>query len=95
MSTRLFVGGLPWRTTADELKAHFAAAGAVNDAMIAKEFGTGRSRGFGFVEMTSADEANKAISMFDGTDFGGRRLAVNLAQPKPERSAPDADAPAM
>lgn len=91
MSTRLFVGGLPWRTTADELRAHFAAAGTVNDAMIAKEFGTGRSRGFGFVEMASDEEAHKAIAMFDGTDFGGRNLAVNLAQPKPERAAPAAE----
>ena len=91
MSTRLFVGGLPWRTTAEELKAHFAAAGSVNDAMISKEFGTGRSRGFGFVEMSSVEEAEKGIAMFDGTDFGGRTLAVNLAQPKPERAAPAAD----
>jgi RNA recognition motif-containing protein len=84
MNTKLFVGGLPFKTTSDELQQHFAAAGNVVSAQIITDKFSGRSKGFGFVEMSSADEAQKAIEMFNGQDFGGRSLAVNEARPKTE-----------
>ncbi len=81
---KLFVGGLPYATTSDELKNHFAQAGTVVSAQVIVDKFSGRSKGFGFVEMSSDDEAAKAIEMFNGTDFGGRSLAVNEARPKTE-----------
>jgi len=84
MAKKLFVGGLPYATTSDELKSHFQAAGNVISAQIITDKFSGRSKGFGFVEMSSDEEADKAISMFNGTDFGGRQLAVNEARPKTE-----------
>ncbi len=84
MAKKLFVGGLPYSTTSDDLKNHFAAAGSVVTAQVIVDKFSGRSKGFGFVEMSSDDEANKAIEMFNGTDFGGRSLAVNEARPKTE-----------
>jgi cold-inducible RNA-binding protein len=84
MNTKLFVGGLPFKTTQDELQQHFSAAGQVVSAQIITDKFSGRSKGFGFVEMSSADEAQKAIEMFNGQDFGGRSLAVNEARPKTE-----------
>jgi RNA recognition motif-containing protein len=80
--TKLYVGGLPYSTTQDELSAHFSAAGSVASSAIVMDRMTGRSRGFGFVEMSSNEEAQKAIEMFDGKDFGGRKLTVSLARPK-------------
>jgi len=84
MNSKLFVGGLPFKTTQDELQQHFAAAGNVVSAQIIIDKFSGRSKGFGFVEMGSAQEAQKAIDMFNGQDFGGRTLAVNEARPKTE-----------
>jgi len=84
MGNKLFVGGLPYATTSDELKNHFMAAGNVTSAQIITDKFSGRSKGFGFVEMSSNEEAQKAIEMFNGTDFGGRQLAVNEARPKTE-----------
>ncbi|MEJ0021040.1 MAG: RNA-binding protein [Candidatus Doudnabacteria bacterium] len=84
MGKKLFVGGLPYTTTSDDLKNHFAAAGNVVTAQVITDKFSGRSKGFGFVEMSSDDEAAKAIEMFNGTDFGGRSLAVNEARPKTE-----------
>ena len=84
MAKKLFVGGLPYATTSDELKNHFSAAGNVVSAQIITDKFSGRSKGFGFVEMSNDDEATKAIEMFNGTDFGGRQLAVNEARPKTE-----------
>lgn len=84
MNTKLFVGGLPFKTTQDELSQHFSAAGTVVSAQIIMDKFSGRSKGFGFVEMSNADEAQKAIEMFNGQDFGGRSLAVNEARPKTE-----------
>lgn len=86
MAKKLYVGGLPYTTTDDELRSHFAQAGAVESATIIMDKMTGRSKGFGFVEMTSDDEAQKAIEMFNGTDFGGRKLTVNEARPMTERA---------
>lgn len=85
MAKKLYVGGLPYKTTNDELKAHFAAAGEVTSATIIMDKMTGRSKGFGFVEFANDDEADKAISMFDGKDFDGRNLTVNEARPMEAR----------
>ncbi len=84
MGKKLFIGGLPYATTSDELKSHFAAAGNVVSAQIITDKFSGRSKGFGFIEMSSEEEAAKAIEMFNGQDFGGRSLAVNEARPKTE-----------
>lgn len=84
MNNKLFVGGLPFKTTQDELQQHFAAAGQVVSAQIIIDKFSGRSKGFGFVEMSTPEEAQKAIEMFNGQDFGGRSLAVNEARPKTE-----------
>lgn len=90
MATKLYVGGLPYSTTQDELQEAFAKAGNVVSASIITDKMTGRSRGFGFVEMASADEAQKAIEMWNGNDFGGRKLTVNEAKPLEPR-APRSD----
>ena len=82
MATKLYVGGLPYATTDDQLKDHFSAAGNVASAQIIMDKFSGRSKGFGFVEMASDEEAQKAIEMFNGQDFGGRNLTVNEARPK-------------
>jgi RNA recognition motif-containing protein len=89
MNKKLFVGGLPYATTDEELKTHFAQAGNVISAQIVMDRMTGRSKGFGFVEMETDEEATKAIEMFNGTDFGGRSLAVNEARPKTDRPRGD------
>lgn len=82
MARKLFVGGLPYRTTGDELKDAFAQAGEVATASIVTDRETGRSRGFGFVEMTEDGDADKAIDMWNGKEFGGRTLTVSEARPK-------------
>ena len=82
MATKLYVGGLPYATTDDQLKDHFSAAGNVASAQIIMDKFSGRSKGFGFVEMASDEEAQKTIEMFNGQDFGGRNLTVNEARPK-------------
>ncbi len=89
MNKKLFVGGLPYATTDEELKTLFAQAGNVLSAQIVMDRMTGRSKGFGFVEMESDEEAQKAIEMLNGTDFGGRSLAVNEARPKTDRPRGD------
>ena len=80
------MGGLPYSTTQDELQNAFAQAGTVSSAAIIVDKMTGRSRGFGFVEMASDDEAQKAIEMWNGKDFGGRKLTVNEAKPLEPRA---------
>ncbi len=82
---KLFVGGLPWSTTADELKQHFSQFGPVAQASVVTDKMTGRSRGFGFVEYESDDSANQAISQLNGSDFGGRKLLVQEARPMQPR----------
>lgn len=82
MARKLFVGGLPYRTTGDELKDAFSQAGEVASASIVTDRETGRSRGFGFVEMANDSDAEKAISLWNGKDFGGRTLTVSEARPK-------------
>ncbi len=85
MAKRLYVGGLPYATTDDALRAAFAQAGTVESANIIMDRMTGRSKGFGFVEMSTDDEAAAAIEMWNGKDFEGRRLTVNEARPLEER----------
>ncbi|HYC83062.1 MAG TPA: RNA-binding protein [Candidatus Paceibacterota bacterium] len=86
MAKKLYVGGLPYSTTNDELRDAFAQAGAVDSATIIMDKMTGRSKGFGFVEMSSDDDAAKAIDMWNGRDFGGRKLTVNEARPLEPRA---------
>ncbi len=81
MATKLYVGGLPYSTTQDELQNAFGQAGAVSSVSIIMDKMTGRSRGFGFVEMTNDEDAQKAIEMWNGKDFDGRKLTVNEAKP--------------
>ena len=85
MSKKLYVGGLPYSTNDEELKNHFSQAGNVETASVITDRMTGRSKGFGFVEMASEEEAQKAIEMFDGKDLGGRNIKVNEARPREER----------
>jgi len=82
----LYVGNLPYNTADADLQSMFSAAGKVKSAQVIKDRESGRSKGFGFVEMSSPDEANAAITMFHGKDFNGRPLTVNLARPREERS---------
>jgi len=85
MATKLYVGNLPFQTTSDELKDHFSQAGSVESASVVEDRMTGRSRGFGFVEMATAEEAAAAIEQLNGKDFGGRNLTVNEARPRTDR----------
>lgn len=85
MATKLYVGNLSFRTTSDELKEAFSQAGTVESASVIEDRETGRSRGFGFVEMATPEEAAAAIEQFNGKDFGGRNLTVNEAKPKADR----------
>ena len=82
---RLYVGNLAFATTNDELKAAFEAFGAVESATVIMDRDTGRSKGFGFVVMPSADEANAAIAAINGTEVGGRTLRVNESRPRTDR----------
>ncbi len=84
-NSKLFVGSLPWRTTEEALQEHFSQAGTVVSVAIISDRATGRSKGFGFVEMSSPAEAQKAVEMFDGQEYEGREIAVNIARPKEER----------
>lgn len=85
MGLKLYVGGLPYSTTQQALQEAFSRAGTVTSATIITDRATGRSKGFGFVEMASDDEAQAAIKMFNGADFEGRRLTVNEARPLADR----------
>ena len=85
MAAKLYVGGLPYSSTDDGLRDFFSAAGTVVSATVIKDKMTGRSKGFGFVEMSSDEEAQKAIEMFNGKDFEGRNITVNEARPMEER----------
>ncbi len=84
MSTKLYVGNLSFGVTSDDLQEHFAQAGTVESAKVVEDRDTGRSRGFGFVEMSSSDEAQAAIEQFNGQDLDGRSLIVNEARPREE-----------
>ena len=85
MATKLYVGGLPYSTQEDALKELFAQAGNVTSAVIIMDKMSGRSKGFGFVEMSTDEEAQSAVSMFNGQEFEGRKLTVNEARPMEAR----------
>src|SRR2546428_3989880 len=85
MSTKLFVGNINHDATDNDLQDHFGAAGTVLSVNIIQDRVTGRSRGFGFVEMSSQEEAEKAISMLHNKEFQGRQLTVNEARPREEK----------
>ncbi len=89
MTTKLYVGGIPYTTTEAALGEAFSKAGSVVSSAIIIDRMTGRSKGFGFVEMSSEDEANKAIEMYNGQDFEGRKLTVNVARPLEPRAPRD------
>ena len=84
MGNKLFVGSISWETTEEGLKNHFSQAGNVESANIITDRETGRSKGFGFVEMSNDEEAKAAIDMLNGKDLDGRELVVNEARPKEE-----------
>lgn len=86
MATKLYIGGVSYSTTDDGLRDAFAQAGNVVSAKIIVDKMTGRSRGFGFVEMGSDDEAQKAIALWNGKELEGRTLTVNEARPLEERA---------
>jgi RNA recognition motif-containing protein len=86
MAKNIYVGNLVWDCTADDLLALFQEHGAVARAQVITDRETGRSRGFGFVEMSDDAEAQKAIDALNGADFKGRPLTVNEAKPREERS---------
>ena len=85
MEKKLYVGGLPYATNDDSLRAAFEQAGTVESAQVIIDKMSGRSKGFGFVEMATAEEAEKAIDMFHDKDYEGRTLTVNIARPKEDR----------
>ena len=85
MEAKLYVGNLPFTVDDGELQNLFSQAGTVKSAQVIRDRASGRSKGFGFVEMSSPDEAQGAIGMFHGRDYNGRPLTVNLARPREER----------
>jgi len=89
MSTKLYVGGIPYTTTEAGLSDAFAKAGTVTSSSIIIDRMTGRSKGFGFVEMSNDQEAEAAINMWNGQDFEGRKLTVNIARPLEPRAPRD------
>src|SRR6266481_7154650 len=85
MSMKLYVGNLAFQTTSQELQELFAQAGTVESASVVEDRDTARSRGFGFVEMSTKEEATAAIEQFNGKELGGRALKVNEAKPRENR----------
>jgi cold-inducible RNA-binding protein len=88
-TAKLYVGGIPYRTTEDELRTAFEEAGAVESTSIISDRMTGRSRGFGFVEMADEAGAQAAIDRWDGKEYDGRMLSVSLARPQGDRPPRD------
>ena len=89
MGNKLYVGNLSFRVTSEDLHEHFAAAGTVESANVVFDRETGRSRGFGFVEMATDDDANNAIAQFNGQDYDGRNIVVNEARPREDSRGGD------
>lgn len=87
MSIQLYVGNLDFKVTENDLRTAFAACGTVVEANLVMDRATGRPRGFGFVTMSSPEEAQAAIAALNGKDLGGRALTVNPARPREQRSA--------
>ena len=86
MSKRIYVGGLPFKTTEEEMNALFTTYGAVTSAKLITDRDSGQSRGFGFVEMANDAEAVTAMEKLNGSDFGGRKLTINEARPMEART---------
>jgi cold-inducible RNA-binding protein len=86
MAKRIYVGGLPYSATDEDLENLFSASGTVTSASVVTDRYTGQAKGFGFVEMSTDAEANAAINALNGTEMGGRTLTVNEAKPREERS---------
>jgi RNA recognition motif-containing protein len=86
MSIKLYVGNLAFKTSSDDLQQLFAQAGTVESASVVEDRDTGRSRGFGFVEMSSKEEGEAAITQFHGKEVNGRNLTVNEARPRENRN---------
>ena len=86
MSNKLYVGNLSFNTTENDLNDAFAAHGTVTETNLMMDRETGRPRGFGFVTMSSSEEAQKAIDALNGKEMDGRALTVNIAKPREERS---------
>ena len=91
MATKLYVGNLPFQTTEDEIRDMFAAAGQVTSVKIIIDRDTGRSKGFGFVEMASDEEAQTAVNQMNGGSLNGRQLTVNEARPMTNTGGPRGD----
>ena len=89
MGKRLYIGGVAYSTTEDSLKEAFAPAGTVESATIIMDRDSGRSKGFGFVEMATDEEAKAAIELWNGKEFEGRTLTVNEARPQADRPRRD------
>lgn len=89
MATKLYVGQLPYSTNDDELKDLFSAHGTVESAKVIMDRDSGRSKGFGFVEMSTEDEANAAIKALDQTEVQGRKVNVSIARPMTDRPRDD------
>jgi len=85
MAKNLFVGSLPWSVNDEQLAQIFSEAGSVDSARVITERDTGRSKGFGFVEMATEEEAKKAIDTLNGKEIEGRAITVNEARPREER----------
>jgi cold-inducible RNA-binding protein len=87
MELKLYVGNLPYTVTEDDLRTLFAEAGNVSSVTLIKDRDSGRSKGFGFVEMSSQAEAEQAIKLLNGRHYGDRDLTVNIARPREERGS--------
>lgn len=85
MAAKLFIGNLDYSVTSDDLRQAFSQVGTVVDAVVLMDKMTGRSRGFGFVEMSSDDEAKQAIEKLNGSELKGRKINVNEAKPQVQR----------
>ena len=85
MSMKLYVGNLNFKTSGEDLQELFGQVGTVESASVVMDRDTGRSRGFGFVEMATKEEGEAAIAQFNGKEFGGRNLTVNEAKPRTDR----------
>jgi len=83
---KMFVGNLPYRITEDDIRQAFSQFGTVSDVRLISDRATGRAKGFGFVEMSSADEANAAVEGMNGKDLQGRNIVVNIARPMAPRA---------
>jgi RNA recognition motif-containing protein len=88
MGRKLYVGNLPFSATEEDISAKFAQCGTVESAKLITDRDTGRSKGFGFVEMSSDSEAQAAIEKLNGADYDGRPMTVNEARPQKKRSGP-------